>query len=141
MQALRAIVYVSTATQAMRLPQLEALLVEARRLNLQNDVTGMLLYSDGCFMQCFEGLEDAVHDTYARIRASRQHTRIVELLNEQVDARSFADWQMGFAQPEPADWMTLSHARWRSMASEALCSVANSPGLDLLRGVAARSGR
>jgi len=136
--ALRAIVYVSSATRPMGVPELEALLAEARTLNLENAVTGILLYKNGYFMQCFEGREEDVHDTYARIRASRQHTNIVELMNEQVDARSFPDWQMGYAQPERTEWTALRESNWHSRASEALCAVADSPGMDLLRGIASR---
>jgi hypothetical protein len=133
MSDLRAIVYVSSATQLMSVPQLESLLVVARVLNLEIAVTGVLLYSDGNFMQYFEGSEESVRVTYERIRASRRHKDIIEILNERVALRSFADWQMGFAQPTRSELLALSTARWQSMAGEAPGSADISPGLALLQ--------
>ena len=134
MSDLRAIVYVSTATHLMTVPQLESLLVGARDLNLESSVTGVLLYSDGNFMQYFEGSEEAGRITYERIRSSRRHKGIIELLNERISQRSFPDWQMGFAQPTQSELLALSTARWQSMGGEAPGSLAASPGLALLRG-------
>jgi len=133
MSDLRAIVYVSSATQLMSVPQLESLLVVARGLNLESAVTGVLLYSDGNFMQYFEGSEESVRVTYERIRASRRHKDIIEILNERVAQRSFPDWQMGFAQPTQSELLALSKARWQSMAGEAPGSSDISPGLALLQ--------
>ena len=117
----------------MTVPQVESLLVEARGLNLESAVTGVLLYSDGNFMQYFEGSDDSMRVTYERIRASRRHKNIIEILNERVTQRSFPDWQMGFAQPTQSELLALSTARWQSMAGEAPGSSAISPALALLQ--------
>ena len=77
MPDLCAIAYDSSATRLLSVAELETLLVTARDLNLQSSVTGVLLYGSGIFMQCFEGPQPAVHETYERIRASRQHTDII----------------------------------------------------------------
>lgn len=133
MPDLQAVVYVSTATRLMGATQLESLLVESRDLNLESGVTGVLLYSNGVFMQHFEGAEAAMRTTYERIRGSRRHKDIVELLNEPVARRSFPDWQMGFVQPTRSELLAMSTACWRRMASEAQDSPATSPGLMLLQ--------
>ena len=133
MSDLRAIVYLSTATQLMTVPQLESLLVEARGLNLQNSVTGVLLYSDGNFMQYFEGSAATVDITYERIRSSRRHKGIIELQNEHISQHRFPEWQMGFAQPTQSELLAFSTARWLSMEGGALDSLTDSPGLAMLR--------
>ena len=133
MSDLRAIAYVSSATCLMTVPQLESLLVEVRGINLQNSITGVLLYSDGNFMQYIEGPERALSITYARIRSSRRHKGIIELLNERIAYRSFPDWQMGFAQPTQSELLALSTERWQSNADEGPDSLDTSPGLTLLR--------
>jgi hypothetical protein len=141
MSDLRAIAYVSSATQLMTVPQVESLLVEARGLNLESAVTGVLLYSDGNFIQYFEGSEDSMRVTYERIRASRRHKNIIEILNERVTQRSFPDWQMGFAQPTESELLALSTARWQRMAGVAPGSSATSPGLALLQNFWMRARR
>jgi hypothetical protein len=117
----------------MTVPQLESLLIEARDLNLRSSVTGVLLYSDGNFMQCFEGPEQSMRETYERIRASRKHRDMIEMLNERVDVRSFADWQMGFAQPTQSELLALSTARWERTDDPIRGSLSASPGLLLLQ--------
>jgi len=117
----------------MTVPQLESLLVEARDLNLESGVTGVLLYSDGTFMQYFEGSVESVRITYDRIRDSRRHKDIIEILNEPIAERNFPDWQMGFAQPVQSDLLAISTARWHRMAGETPISTAISPGLALLQ--------
>lgn len=134
MPDLQAVVYVSTATQLMGASQLESLLIESRDLNLESGVTGVLLYSDGVFMQHFEGTAAAMQATYERIRGSRRHKDIVELLNEGVARRSFPDWQMGFAKPTRSELLAMSTARWRRVVSELRDPAATPPGLMLLQG-------
>jgi hypothetical protein len=133
MSTLQAIAYVSSATQLMAPPELEQLLEDARDFNLKVGVTGVLLYSDGNFMQYFEGSEDAVRETYGRIRTSKRHKGIIEVLNERIAQRSFADWQMGFAQPTQSELLAISTANWQRMESQVGGAQAPSIGLTLLR--------
>lgn len=95
MSSLRTIVYVSTAVGPWPTSELEELLAEARDLNRETDVTGILLFSQGNFMQCFEGTPEGVALTWQRIRDSRRHTSIIELLDAPVATRTFENWRMG----------------------------------------------
>jgi len=141
MTPLRTIVYLSSATELMTVRQLELLLVEARELNLQNFVTGVLLYNDGNFMQCFEGSEQAVQLTYQRILGSRRHKDVIELLNEPIEQRSFSDWKMDFLRPTQAEWQELLSARWSKKGDEVQGSSSASEGFMLLQDFWKRSHR
>jgi hypothetical protein len=133
MPELRSIAYVSTAVSLFTEQQLESLLIEARRLNLDSGVTGVLLYSDGNFMQYVEGPPDSLQSTYNRILASRRHKNVVKLFDRGIDVRSFADWQMGFAQATKSELLALTTARWQAMSAGPRVSASTSPGLALLR--------
>jgi Sensors of blue-light using FAD len=133
MAELRSIVYLSTAVSLFTEQELESLLVTARRSNLENGITGVLLYSDGNFMQCLEGSQASVQSTYDRILASRKHKNVVKLLDRGIAARSFADWQMGFAQPTKSELLALTTARWKEMSAGPPISAATAPGLALLQ--------
>ncbi|MBL0730592.1 BLUF domain-containing protein [Piscinibacter sp. HJYY11] len=141
---LEAIVYVSASVQPMGDGRLEALLVEARRLNLESGVTGALIYSDGVFMQYFEGEPGPMAQTYERIRKSRQHSRLVELMNEPIGAREFPDWHMALAQPSQSELLAISTANWvvEGARSRARASARSqgSGGLTLLRDFWRRRG-
>ncbi len=130
---LQCVVYVSTAIQPMGTPQLEDLLVEARRLNRENRISGVLLYGDGSFMQYFEGEAAPMAETYVRIRNSRRHSGLIELLNMPVAARQFGSWHMGLSRPTRSDLLALSTADWAVEQAQADARRASAPGLALLR--------
>ncbi|MBA2723579.1 MAG: BLUF domain-containing protein [Methylibium sp.] len=140
MSALRSVVYVSTATGGVTAESLESLITEARKFNLASGVTGVLLYADGNFMQCFEGADDAVHGTYTRILASRKHRNIIELMNAPVDSRAFEGWHMGLAQPSRSNLLALTTGDWQQ-ASQRTDANPSSMGLDLLKGFWKSAGR
>ncbi len=123
---MHAIAYVSAASWNLLDEQLDHIVSEARRVNTLNGVTGVLLYCDGNFMQYLEGEENAVMETYDRIRASESHYQINELMNQPILEREFGDWAMGLSRPTPDEFVELAAARWRGSAQ-------TGPGASLLR--------
>ena len=117
----------------MTTENLEALLVSARRQNLQNGITGVLLCSGEQFMQCFEGPEDAVQETYERICRSRMHKGLIVYMDSVVPVRAFDDWAMGCATPTPSELLTLSTAEWNASNAGSAFSPSTPPGLGLLK--------
>lgn len=91
------IVYVSSASYAFSPLDLERLLASARLWNQTAGITGLLLHCHGNFMQLLEGPRSAVRATFQRVRGSREHHGIIELLDEPADRRAFADWSMASA--------------------------------------------
>ena len=133
MAPMRSIVYVSTAITPMSEADLSALLIEARHLNAESHVTGVLLYGGGNFMQCFEGPGEAMEGTYGRIRASKRHTGIIELVNESVPSRSFVGWEMGFKGAQKSELLALSTAQWQRQATAPDHQTGPFAGMVLLR--------
>ncbi len=123
---MHAIAYVSSASWNLLQEQLDRIVSEARRLNALNGITGVLLYCDGNFMQYLEGEEDAVIETFARIRASESHYQINELMNQPILEREFGDWAMNFLLPGPDQFVELVATRWKGAAQ-------SGPGATLLR--------
>lgn len=123
---MHAIAYVSAASWNLLDEQIERIVSESRRLNTLNGVTGVLLYCDGNFMQYLEGGEDAVKETFERIRASESHYQLNELMNQPILEREFGDWAMRFSRPGPDEFVELAAARWKGTAQ-------TGPGASLLR--------
>lgn len=90
------LVYVSSGTREFTHRDLVALLEQSRRRNLRQDVTGMLLYAGGNFIQVLEGLASDVDEIYASIEKDERNTGNVLLKRERIPERSFPDWSMGF---------------------------------------------
>lgn len=83
--------------------QLGPILESAVRHNTQDGITGMLLYSEGNFLQVLEGPIDAVKATYARICKDSRHQNASLLLEQDVPQRHFANWSMGYHRLGPDD--------------------------------------
>jgi hypothetical protein len=112
MSALIAVAYVSSAYARLTTAELDALLIDARTHNAEMQVTGALLYHDGSFFQYFEGPSVGVENVYARIRDSRLHHGLVELLRCTTPSRRFDAWHMGFAHAPRSFLLDLAQASW-----------------------------
>ncbi|VEB44421.1 Blue light- and temperature-regulated antirepressor YcgF [Chromobacterium violaceum] len=112
--ALQHLIYVSTARRELDNADLEALLESCVRHNLRNDISGVLLYGPGNFIQVLEGEADAVAETYQRILDDPRHHNLIEILLENIERRSFAEWRM--ASPASTTRPSASsRASWTSM--------------------------
>lgn len=90
------LVYVSSAIKPFTQPQLLQLLAQSRADNERCNVTGMLLYKNGNFMQVLEGEESDVRGVHKKISTDMRHRGLLVLLQRHQQARDFAAWSMGF---------------------------------------------
>lgn len=99
------LIYVSSATVLFSEDALLKLLEKARAKNTSLDITGMLLYRGGNFMQLLEGPEQAVKSLAQKIKLDSRHMGFQTLLEQDKDNRDFGDWRMGFRNLDidPAD--------------------------------------
>jgi hypothetical protein len=90
------LVYTSHATHAFSESDLIALLKEAREFNRKSNITGMLLYIQGKFIQVLEGQKEEVTKLFNRIAADPRHHRVAVIVEGESHERIFKDWSMGF---------------------------------------------
>jgi hypothetical protein len=90
------LVYLSSAVTWFSSKELNDLHSTSRRRNAEAEVTGMLLYKDGNFMQVLEGEESAVRKVWARISADLRHRGLVVIDSGHTAQREFTQWGMGF---------------------------------------------
>lgn len=94
------VLYRSRATAVLTAHQQEELLEQARRFNADNQVTGLLLYSEDQFVQVMEGPEAVIRSLYFRIQHDPRHTQIETMSLGRVPCRRFAEWSMDFGLVE-----------------------------------------
>ena len=76
---------------------LEHILASARRRNLEEGITGMLLYYRGGFVQILEGSKESVENIYEKfIGPDLKHTALNKVHQNTISHRSFGEWSMGF---------------------------------------------
>lgn len=92
--------YISEADHLFSEEELAELLSSARAKNLDNQITGLLLYKAPLFMQLIEGPEDVVLELFETIKQDPRHGNVSGLVRDPITERTFPDWQMGFIVPE-----------------------------------------
>jgi hypothetical protein len=95
--------YASSATRPFSPEELLDLLAVSRANNLRDDLTGMLLYRGGNFLQALEGPSDAIQATMRRIARDPRHRSITHLCDEAQVDRIFGAWTMGFTDASKLD--------------------------------------
>ncbi|MFM1875254.1 MAG: hypothetical protein RL266_991 [Bacteroidota bacterium] len=69
-------------------------MAKAEQRNKQQNITGLLVYFDGSFIQMLEGAEEDVLDTFDRIKGDSRHEQIIKLFSGETDKRHFPNWKM-----------------------------------------------
>ena len=95
---MRQLLYVSNTSRNVAAEELDAILAVSRINNAALDVTGLLLFIDGGFLQILEGEERTVRELYARIAVDRRHWE-ARLMLDCESPRAFTGWSMGFERP------------------------------------------
>lgn len=91
------LIYRSKANSYFSDEDLILLLRQCRTKNMEKNVTGLLLYGYGNFIQLLEGEEKVVLDLYEnRIALDPRHSNPVILHRKNISQRFFKDWSMAF---------------------------------------------
>lgn len=93
---LRSLLYVSSAIRLLDQSELLDLLQVSRNCNELANITGLLVYEGGNFIQVLEGPSEAVEETMRRIRNDPRHRNILVLLDNKISERLFDNWAMAF---------------------------------------------
>jgi Sensors of blue-light using FAD len=95
--------YQSLSTNLLTLEAFLEMLVQARRFNAENDITGLLLIGNGRILQLLEGPEAEVRALYERIELDPLHTAVTLLSTATATQREFPDWSMAYVRPTDGD--------------------------------------
>ena len=91
------IIYLSSATTKFSNEEIISLLDLSRRNNEENQITGLLLYSDGNFLQIIEGKKKALEELFEKISLDSRHKNIIKVFHGKVPTRNYAKWKMAFS--------------------------------------------
>jgi hypothetical protein len=90
------LIYMSTSAYLFSDDELKQILRKSQANNAVNDLTGMLLYSEGSFVQVLEGQTEEVDCTYSKIQKDPRHKNIIKLTEGPLKQRIFPNFTMGF---------------------------------------------
>lgn len=90
------IIYLSAGTSWFDENELKNILTVSNINNSRNNITGLLLYGEGNFIQLLEGEESNVQATFQRISLDERHKGITHITSGQLTERNFPEWAMGY---------------------------------------------
>ena len=90
------ITYVSSAVHVFNETTLLDLVDQCQRNNERLGITGILVYSDGNFMQVIEGADLPTHALYDRIKLDARHRAVTTVHQQLIEAREFLGWSMAY---------------------------------------------
>jgi hypothetical protein len=134
------IVYTSKATCDLGEDQIVKIHSTALSNNAQRDITGMLLYSKGTFLQVIEGKGEAINHLMERIKLDTRHCDVEVLVKNTIKHREFKNWSMGYRRLEESDAKTLLNFApfFEDGFDPAKFSAQPGVSLDILRALAAQ---
>ena len=90
------IVYISKIAENTEDPQavVRNIVESAKQHNKSVNITGVLFYENGYFLQALEGEKDVLVHTFEKISKDSRHNQIIKIIDEPIAARSFADWSL-----------------------------------------------
>lgn len=101
------LIYLSAAKTPLSDKELLAHLEKVRENNKKNDITGILMYADGNFLQLLEGSKEAVVKLFQQIGADKRHHYVTKIKEGYEKERFFPDTSMAFYSPHHEDYATF----------------------------------
>lgn len=89
------LLYASRLISPQREKVIEDILNKSRQNNPGLGITGLLVYSEGVFLQALEGGRAQVSELYNLITSDERHSDVVLLHFQEITQRRFGGWSMG----------------------------------------------
>jgi len=91
-----AISYVSTATKDLKQNEIEKILYSSEKQNNIDNITGLLLFSEGNFFQVIEGKKEDITKLYKKIENDSRHHNIIKLFQKPIHKEAFDGYKSDF---------------------------------------------
>ena len=103
MKSLISLTYASRSAECFHEHEIPDLLQQARVANAKQEITGMLLYISGSFLQVLEGQPEMVDGVFSRILCDKRHTQVTLIAKESIPERAFEGWTMMHKTLDPGE--------------------------------------
>ena len=90
----RRYMYMSHAVTPFSRDDIAALALLGQRENARHGITGVLVYTDGHFLQLVEGPRDDIGQLKSNLQRDGRHENITDLIDEPVERRLFEGWTL-----------------------------------------------
>ena len=92
------LLYLSNAKPELKQAELDKILEVSRKNNPSRNITGLLVFANGVFIQVLEGPSSEVTNLFETICDDTRHQEVAMLGEYVGQERIFSKWSMGFLQ-------------------------------------------
>ena len=103
MKSLISLIYASRSTECFHEHEIPELLQHGRIANARQEITGMLLYIAGSFLQLLEGPPETVDAVVGKIRLDKRHAQLTVIARESIPERTFEGWTLMHKTLDPVE--------------------------------------
>ncbi|MEH6762982.1 MAG: BLUF domain-containing protein [Aequorivita antarctica] len=104
---IRTIVYISNAVMLLEKKHLDELFYQCVQNNISNNVTGILIYKEGTFIQVLEGNDQDLNNLFKTIQQDKRHNNIMTVLDRMNTKRLFTKFRTGLSSLSNARQLTI----------------------------------
>lgn len=97
------ILYVSKATEQLDSKTINDIVSAANVYNSRNNISGILMFRAGIFLQLLEGEKSQIEALFAKIEKDPRHSNIVRIFSIEENERLFPIWAMAFHEVSDLD--------------------------------------
>ena len=91
-----AIVYVSTASETLDENEIKQILTSTEECNNKNNITGLLLFSEGNFFQVIEGDKQVIMELFENIKEDDRHHNILQIFGKDIHKEAYDGYTSDF---------------------------------------------
>ena len=91
------LIYTSVTPKKLDMAAVSDILESSKLNNRLNNITGYLYYDGQRFLQILEGEHELVYNLFDKIEKDPRHESVELLYEQEIETRSFPDWQMAYA--------------------------------------------
>jgi Sensors of blue-light using FAD len=103
MRSLISLIYASRSTESFHEHEIPDLLQQVRIANAKQQITGMLLYIGGSFLQVLEGPPELVDTVFRKLLSDKRHIQLRLISTEPLTERAFEGWTMMHKTLDPVE--------------------------------------
>jgi hypothetical protein len=103
MRSLISLIYVSRSAESFHEHEIPDLLQQIRIANAKQQITGMLLYIGGSFLQVLEGPPELVDAVFSKLHTDKRHIQLRLIAREPLPDRAFEGWTMMHKTLDPVE--------------------------------------
>lgn len=112
--------YVSSAAKGTDSRVISDIVSTANNYNSKNNLTGILLFRAGIFLQLLEGAKSEVELLLKKIEKDSRHSNVVRIFEIENNERIFSDWAMGYHEVSELDLKMINEfLSWNKLISAA----------------------